>query len=81
VSVCQEHGIEHYVGDPGLHTHDDVAYERKPCRACFRDYIERNHGLPTAPMDLPNAEERIAIEREGIRDRNPSLTALIRDKS
>jgi len=59
MNVCPEHGITHYMGDPGPHVHN----EGKPCRACFAEYIERNHGLPHSPMDLPNAEERIAIER------------------
>ena len=33
------------------HTHGNG----KPCYGCFQDYVDRNGGLPTAPMDF---EER-----------------------
>ncbi len=45
------------------HTHGNG----EPCRACFADYIERNGGLPTSPMDLPgdeNEQEEHSLERE-----------------
>jgi hypothetical protein len=71
MNICPEHGIAHYSGDPGPHTHG----EDKPCLACFAEYIEFNHGLPTSPMDLEDELET------GIHDKNPSLTALIRDQS
>jgi hypothetical protein len=39
---------------------------KEPCLACFVEYVERNGGLPTAPMDLP---ERKTLE-ESVNDFN-----------